>query len=348
MERPQLNSLMHKFIIAVALTLIVTGVGYAQKTSSLFQDETPLEISFSAPLSELKDEESDSVYFASVLSYRTQDGTFDSVRIGLRARGNYRRKNCSLPPLRIKIHKDDRKKEPFAGVKSLKLVLPCQNTRGSSTLILKEYLCYQLYEPTTPYVLNTRLVNMTLTETSGKRHDVLKLVGFLIEDDDDAARRFNAKVVDATKVNPFMLQDTCAVRFDMFQFMIGNTDYSTVYLHNAKVLRTKSNVLLPVAYDFDMSGFVSAPYASVDPALGIGSVHERLYRGFCRGDAIAESVRREYVNLEPAILGIIDKHQSLFSDKEITGMKRYMKEFFTIVRSDGLYKQRVAQACRRN
>jgi hypothetical protein len=339
---------MKSFLGASVLIFLLAIVSHAQQESLLFQDETPLEISFTAPLSELKDEESDTVYFASVLSYKKSDGTFDSVRIGLRARGNYRRKNCSLPPLRIKIHKEDRKKEPFAGVKSLKLVVPCQNTRSSSDLILKEYLCYQLYELTTPYVLNTRLVNMTLTETSGKRREVLKLVGFLIEDDDDAARRFNAKVVDAEKVNPFMLQDTCAIRFDLFQYMIANTDYSTVYLHNAKVLRTKSNVLLPVAYDFDMSGFVSAPYASVDPALGIESVHERKYRGFCRGDAVAESVRQEYVNLEAAVLGVIDKHQSLFSEKELSGMKRYIKEFFTIMRSDGLYKQRVAQACRRN
>jgi hypothetical protein len=145
-----------------------------------------------------------------------------------------------------------------------------------------------------------------------------------------------------------MLQDTCAIRFDMFQYMIGNTDYSTVYLHNAKLFRTKSNVLLPVAYDFDMSGFVSAPYASADPVLGIESVHERIYRGFCRGDAVTESVRNQYLNLEPTILGIIDKHQPLFSERELSGMKRFIKEFFNIIRSDGQYTQRIAQACRTN
>ncbi|HTF18820.1 MAG TPA: hypothetical protein VK658_12150 [Chryseolinea sp.] len=339
---------MKSFLGAIALTLIFSRVSNAQQPSLLFQDETPLEISFAAPLSELKHEDEDSVYFASVLLYKKPDGSLDSVRIGLRARGNYRRKHCALPPLRIKVNKEDRKKEGlFSGVKSLKLVLPCQNTRNSNDLILKEYLCYQLYKPTTPYVLNTRLVNITLTETTGK-HEVLKLAGFLIEDDDDAARRLNAKVVNSEKVNPFMLQDTCAIRFDVFQFMIGNTDYSTVYFHNAKVLRTKSNVLLPIAYDFDMSGFVSAPYASVDPTLGIESVRERVYRGFCRGNAVAESVRREYVDLEPTILGVIDKHQALFSEKESTGMKRYLKEFFTIMRSDGIYKQRIGQACRTN
>ncbi|MGC3947315.1 MAG: hypothetical protein QM762_22835 [Chryseolinea sp.] len=334
-----------KAIFGVITLMVITACpSFAQQPSLLFQDKKPLDISFAAPLTQLKHEDEDSVYFASVLSYKRSDGKTDSIHIGLRARGNFRRKHCSLPPLRIKIQKEDRK-DLFAGVKSLKLVMPCQNNSGANDLILREYLCYQLYEPITPYVLQTRLVNVTLIETSGKR-EVLKLVGFLIEDDDEAAKRHQSKVVNTNKVNPFMLQDTCAVRFDLFQYMIGNTDFSTAYFHNTKVFRTKKNVLIPVAYDFDMSGVVAAPYATVDPALGIESVRQRVYRGFCRGSGVAESVRREYVALEPAILGIVDKHRDLFSEKEISGMKRYLKEFFDTMKNDNLYKQRIAQACR--
>lgn len=334
-------------LFALLLTITCLNRTAAQKRSALFEDETPLEIAFSAPLGQLKHEEEDSVYFNSILSFRTGNGSVDSVHIGVRARGNFRRKRCGLPPLRIKISKEDRKEGLFAGVKSLKLVLPCQDTRAGIDLVLKEYLCYQLYETTTPYVLHTRLVNITLHDTSGK-NKLMKLQGFIIEDDDDAARRLKAKVMHADQVNPFMLQDTCALRFDLFQFMIGNTDYSTVYFHNTKVLRTKAGVLLPVAYDFDMSGFVSAPYASVDPSLGITGVRDRVYRGFCRGDAVSEFVRREYIALEPTVYAIIDKHHSLFSDKDLSGMKRYMKEFFTVMRSDGIYRSRIAQACRKN
>ena len=335
---------MKVFLAIGSLVLTVCYTSCAQQLSPLFQDETPLDISFEADLSKIKHEDEDSVYFASVLSFKNADGTVDSVRIGIRARGNFRRKHCSLPPLRIKVHKEDRQ-GMFSKVKSLKLVVPCQNTKSSNELILREYLCYQLYEPTTPYVLSTRLVNISLTETSGK-NEVLKLVGFLIEDDDDAARRLGSKVVSTDKVNPFMLQDTCAIRFDLFQFMIGNTDFSTAYFHNTKVFRTKSNVLIPVAYDFDMSGIVSAPYATVNPDLGIDNVRDRVYRGFCRSDDVATGVRQEYLNRESEILGILDKHKSMFSEKELTGMKRYMNDFFTVMRNDKLYKARITQACR--
>ncbi|MEJ1238776.1 hypothetical protein WBG78_11635 [Chryseolinea sp. T2] len=331
--------------IVVTLMLAITrSFVLAQQPALLFQDKSPLEISFTAPLSKLKHEDEDSIYFATTLAFRKSDGSVDSIKIGLRARGNFRRKNCSLPPLRIKIHKEDRR-DVFTGVKSLKLVVPCQNNKGAGNLLMREYLCYQLYEPVTPYVFKTRLVNVTLIETSGRR-EVMKFVGFLIEDDDDAARRLQSKVVNTSKVNPFMLQDTCAVRFDLFQFMIGNTDFSTAYFHNTKVLRTKSNVLLPVAYDFDMSGIVSAPYATVDPALGIQSVRERVYRGFCRGEGVSENVRREYLALEPRIMGIVDEHHALFSEKEISGMKRYLKDFFNLIRSDNLYNQYIVRGCR--
>lgn len=323
---------------------VIGYVGYAQQKSPVFLNDQPLEIAFEAELSKIKHEDEDSIYFPSVMSFKNADGTLDSVRIGIRARGNFRRKHCTLPPLRIKIHKEDRK-GMFAGVKSMKLVLPCQDTKVSNELILREYLCYQLYEPITPYVLSTRLVNISLTETSRKT-EVLNLVGFLIEDDDDAARRLGSKVVNSDKVSPFMLQDTCAIRFDLFQFMIGNTDFSTAYFHNTKVFRTKANVLIPVAYDFDMSGIVSAPYATVNPDLGIDNVRQRVYRGFCRGDGVAASVRSEYLANESVILSVLDKNQSLFSEKEMARIKKYMNDFFSVMRSDNLYKQRIAQACR--
>ena len=38
---------------------------------------------------------------------------------------------------------------------------------------------------------------------------------------------------------------------------------------------------MPVAYDFDFSGAVNAPYATVDPQFKSKRVTERVYRGYC-------------------------------------------------------------------
>src|SRR5689334_12732904 len=137
---------MKSNFVVILLLAAASSPGLAQQPALLFQDKIPLEISFAAPLSQLKHEDEDSVYFPSTLAFKKSDGSIDSIKIGLRARGNFRRKHCSLPPLRIKIHKEQRK-DVFTGVKSLKLVVPCQNSKGAVDLLMREYLCYQLYEP---------------------------------------------------------------------------------------------------------------------------------------------------------------------------------------------------------
>ena len=54
----------------------------------------------------------------------------------------------------------------------------------------------------------------------------------------------------------------------MFQYMIANTDWSTTFLHNAKLIQLNdTKKYIPLAYDFDMAGFVDAPYAVADPSL---------------------------------------------------------------------------------
>ncbi len=312
----------------------------------LFQDEKPLEIKFAISLDDLKRTTQDSVYFPTVMTFKNDDGSWDSVHIDIRARGNFRRKYCSIPPMRIKINKADRKGKLFEGTKSLKLVLPCHVTKNNNDLVLKEYVCYQLYEPTTPYVFGTRLVEITLNETSGRNSKTYQLKGFFIEDDDAVAKRFDSKVVDVDKLHPLSLQDTCSIRMDLFQYMIGNTDFSTTFFHNAKIIKTKRGKYIPIAYDFDMSGFVNAPYATWDPSLEISTVRERVYRGFCRDEQVAEYVRAEYINLEPAILGVIDRHQAYFDPRELAGMRRYVHDFFSTMKNDGSYRQRIAATCR--
>ena len=67
-------------------------------------------------------------------------------------------------------------------------------------------------------------------------------------------------------------------RMMLFEYMIGNTDFSIWALHNVRIVQDRARKLFPVPYDFDLSGFVHAPYATPDPRIGIRSVLDRLYR----------------------------------------------------------------------
>lgn len=278
-------------------------------------------------------------------SIKMQGGTWDSLKIGVRARGIYRRENCYFTPLRLKVSKSDGKGNLFEGNKSLKLVLPCMNNDGKNPLVIKEYICYKMYEVVTPYYFNTRLVNIALTEMDGKKTKNAQLTGILIEDDDVVAKRHHAKVVEM-KLHPKALNDTASLYHDIFQFMIGNTDWSTAFQHNAKLIFKEPRTYIPLTYDFDMSGFVDAPYAVVAPELGITNVKERLYRGFCRKEPVVQAVRQEYLKKEPQIMAIIDSFEKEFNPKDFKVMRKYIEDFYAIMKNDAKFGQLIVQGCR--
>ena len=67
----------------------------------------------------------------------------------------------------------------------------------------------------------------------------------------------------------------------LFQYMIGNTDFSIYTLHNVHMVQTQAKVFYPIIWDFDISGLVN-PLREPDPRLKIANLRERLYRGPCR------------------------------------------------------------------
>lgn len=311
----------------------------------IFRETQPISLRLTISLKAIEKTRSDTVYFPSDLKFQDEKGGWDSLAIGIRARGNFRRKHCNFPPLRIKMKKSHAEETPFAGNKSLKLVLPCHGGKSGNTLILKEYLCYKLLEPVSPYFFHTRLTDITLLDQSGKNIKSYTLTGFLIEDDDLIADRLGGEVIEQD-ISPKLINDTAAVVNDFFEYMLANTDWSTTGQHNSKVIELPNHKKVPLPYDFDMAGLVNAPYATVNESLDIKSVQERLYRGYCRNESVMHYVRSEYLRLEPAILNVMDDHQSYFNKNEFLQMKLFIEQFFTILKNDNQFKNAILLSCR--
>ncbi|HWA34111.1 MAG TPA: hypothetical protein VG737_08285 [Cyclobacteriaceae bacterium] len=319
---------------------------YGQKSgvTDLFTEEKPLNLKLNFGIKEIKKKTNDSVYLPGMLYVQQPDASWDSLKVDLRARGIFRRKNCFFPPVRIKMGKSDTKNSVFAGNKSLKLVLPCETGGDKNTLIVKEYIAYQLYEQISPYYFNTRLVNVDFGDVDGKKIKRYQLTGFLIEDDDLVAKRHKAKIVENRKLHPRGLNDTLALRHDLFQFMISNIDWSTTFEHNSKLMFKEPSTYIPLAYDFDMSGLVDAPYGRGDENAVAGG--ERVYRGFCRNENVTQAVRQEFVDKESVMMGIVDGFQAVLSPGDIKIMKRYLGEFFSIMKDPNLFKANITDKCR--
>ena len=339
---------MKKLIPILLLVFLALSLN-AQKSSitPLFQDQKVLNLKLRTSIKDIKKKTNDSTYLPAQLYVKNDNGNWDSISIEIRARGIFRRAHCYFAPIRIKISKENGKGTALEGNKSLKLVMPCQNNDGKNALVMKEFICYKIFETLTPYYFNTRLVSLDFTEQEGKKAKNYQLTAFLIEDDGLVAKRHNAKVMEKLNLHPLGLHDSTALRHDMFQFLVANTDWSTTFLHNAKVIFQAPKKYIPLAYDFDMSGFVNPPYAEVNADLGISNVQERLYRGFCRNEAVVQAVRKEFLDREATIMGVVGQYEKDFSPREFTDMKKYIKEFYDIFKDDKQFKNYILDACRK-
>jgi len=316
----------------------------ASETSTdvfLEADFLPIKMSYSSK--EIKKETNDSTYVDSDLQYQIEDGSWQTMSVQLRKRGNNRLKNCYFVPLKVKIKKKDSKQTPFDSHKNLKIVLPCLQERDNNDNIVKEYLVYKLFEVISPYHFKTRLLNIDFQDIRGENVKAHEIKGILIEDDKHVAKRLDGKLFERD-MHPLNQQPLSSIRNAFFQFMIGNTDFSQAYQHNIKVIYIDKD-MVPIPYDFDMSGFVNTSYAAA--SIHVNSVTERKYRGFIRDKALLEQVRLEFLSNKEKLLAVLDDNLSYFEHKEeFDTAKKYLLSFFEILESPKKFRSEILNQAR--
>jgi hypothetical protein len=258
----------------------------AAERAPLFQSDEPLVIRLRTDIEFIRRERNDSIEVEGTATFIDLDGSEVTRPVQVRARGNFRRSRdtCNFPPLRLNFPRGQMAGTVFDGQDRLKLVTPCQDNRDDyQRYVIDEYLAYKVLNLLTPASYRVRLVEITYEDVNG-RYDVRTKLGFLIEADEDMAARNRAVFLEAPLMHPVMADPDQSVVSSVFNYMIGNTDWSAVYFHNAVVMRTEDGRHLTVPYDFDHAGVVNARYATVDPGLAdrLRNVRQRLYRGFCR------------------------------------------------------------------
>lgn len=116
----------------------------------------------------------------------------------------------------------------------------------------------------------------------------------------------------------------------VFQYLIGNADYSVAGRHNVKLLRyndVNQPNLIPVPYDFDYSGLVNANYAIPGENIGISSVTERYFLGPCRPAENYKKVLIEFQSKKEEIYRLINSFTYL-AEKERQSVISYLNELF--------------------
>lgn len=322
----------------------------SETTTQLFRDTVPLLVRLEYSNRDLLRETNDSTYMETVLHYKDGQAPWDSIPVRIRARGNYRKENCFLAPIKIKIKKKKAKGTLFEGNKELKLVYPCYDSNAARDYVLKEYLAYRFYAQMTPFHFKTRRWEVAYTDQRKRNDKTYQLEAFVIEDIDRVAERNRGNKLKRT-VHPLQQDDSTSVQNDFFQFLIGNTDFSTAYQHNEKLVFVNGRHAIPVPYDFDMSGWVNTHYAVVseiqDEKLGIDKVTERLFRGFKRSPEVFQAIRQEYLNRQAQLFGCLKAHETEFLNPDsYQECRQFLAEFYAVLRDDTAFREQILDRAR--
>lgn len=335
-----------RFIVAWGIAgILIFNYSFGQDVP-LFRTTDTLNIRASGSIKSIKKNSNDSTFVIGKFQYEQDPDQWITVPVQARVRGNFRLNNCYFPPLKLKFNKKEVSSTLFEGNKALKLVLPCLTATDRNKLILKEYLCYQFYQILTPFYFRTRLALFEYTETSRKKPREYELLTFFVEDNSMVAKRSEGKIIETKGISPAAFDEKQSVRNDFFQYMIGNADWSAVFQHNSNTMYLNGKYI-PLSYDFDMSGFVHANYATLNPPqLGTGDTRERVYRGFCKSREAMEEIRKDFLGKESAIHNTVDQYATAFSKYDLDDMHGYLNEFFEILKSDRQFEDSILSSCR--
>lgn len=268
--------------------------------------------------------------------------------IKVRPRGISRRNICSMPPLLLRFVKDKKQDKAYRFKGDVKLVSYCQNKAGFEDYVLKEYLAYRIYNTLTDYSLRVRLVELTYVDENDKVKPITKY-SFMIEDVDEMAKRVGYREQNIESVPFYRLDQNRTSEMDLFQYMIGNTDWSCRKLHNVKIISPRDTAVhggkIPVPYDFDYSGLVNATYAVPNADLGISSVTERLFRGMCRTPEEFNNIFRTFTGKKSDILDLIEEMEDM-SKNSLNYCRRYIEQFYQIIENPRSADYEIIRQCR--
>jgi hypothetical protein len=302
-------------------------VAAAASASDLFSEEAVLEAGLTGPLDTLIAGRAADSGLPFTL---TVDGAEHRISVSLR--GKSRLRVCEFPPLRLRFPAAAAAGTIFEGYADLRLVTHCLDSdRGEQNLLL-EYAAYRILNLLTENSYRVRLLRISYSDDRAG-DDLRTRFGFLIEPSGELADRIDAERVHVDGISRSALQPEQAAIVYVFQYLIGNTDWSLVKgdddpscCFNGNLFAAGTGLLL-VPHDFDLSGLVDARYARPDPSLRISRVTQRLYRGYCIQPEALETALRRIVDKRSEILGLIEDTPGL-SRRETAAALKFLDGFF--------------------
>jgi hypothetical protein len=317
----------------------------------LFDEAAPLRLTLEAPLRALRRDSRSRPERDGFIRYVNPAGDQVTLDVEVRVRGNNRLAECDFPPLRLDFRRGQLEGTVFAGQNRLKLVTLCKSRDAYRDYLQLEYDIYRLFNTLTNYSFRVRPVQVEYVSTDSRREEVMTEPAFLIEEDWEVAARHGLNVIEQESIPLESLDAAHTALLSVFQFMIGNTDWSALRgpdeencCHNGKVIGGPDTARIVLPYDFDQAGLIYTEYSQPNERLPIRTVRQRLYRGFCAfhaetGTAIALILERRE-QLESVL------QTSAAGEKSKADALEYLRESMAILADTASRTEEILESCR--
>lgn len=339
--------------VIVSLLLWVAAAPKAQSagdaSAPLFAGDDELEIELRLPLKRLLRQRSQGFEVEGALLVT---GTANPLDVEITPRGHKRLEICAFPPLRLNFRRSQVADSAFAGHDRLKLVTLCRDSERHARYLELEYLAYRMYEQVAEAAFRVRWSNMRYVD-SERDDEALMAPAFFLEPVAGVAERLGLEAVAVPSLRLEQIDPRALARLALFQFMIGNTDWAVtqptlgedVCCHNGDVLARPGSpgsfVIVP--FDFDHAGIVDADYAKPDERLGIRSVRERLYRGFCATNGYLDETIAAFNAARPAIEALLEERP--LTPETRAAAASYLAESYEILNHEQQKQRQIVDRC---
>lgn len=296
-----------------------------------------------------KDKGDEAPWHAATLSYAdtSAPGGNRVVPVRVRTRGIWRLKNCEFPPLRLNFANKDVKGSVWHDLDEPKLVSYCKTMASYEQYVLQEYQLYRIYRLLTPVSHQVRLLKLSYADSASGKVEQTKYA-FISEDPQHVALNNGGKILKVTGATSEDLDGEPATVAYLFQYMIGNTDFSFGGLHNAEIVQLSDGRYIPIAYDFDFAGAIDAPYATPDPSLTITRVRDRQYRGWCQQNPLVPTVAEKFKAKKDAIYALYsDSIGALMNPRTVKETLEYFDSFYAAIATQKEIQSKILRDCRK-
>ena len=323
-------------MVLISLGGLMTRTANAQivipDTLGLFQSDEALNITLTFDFKRLRKEKFEGKYQPATISYYAGEDMLMEKDIRIKARGEFRRKHCFLPPIKMNFKDTEFNASQEFPLKKVKLVTNCRNSNSYEQYIYQEYNAYKIMNLLTDKSFKAQLLNITYIDSEGKEKPFTK-PGIIIEPTKHMVGRNNCQELETERLGQAVCESYQMTLVNVFQYMIGNTDWAIPNLHNVKLMRPDNfadQSLYVIPYDFDYSGLVNTSYAVPDDKLPIDEVRERYYQGRCPDPKVLQDVLDLVMEKKAEIYALYkdSEHLSLYQ-KSLS--KQYLDEFYSTV-----------------